>query len=63
MSKKKRLSMDDIRDSLENDIPTEIEKNTMKLDELNSNIKILNETLLKLMQNLPQNNHQTSYIS
>ncbi len=55
--------MDDIRDSLENDIPTEIEKNTMKLDELNSNIKILNETLLKLMQNLPQNNHQTSYIS
>ena len=65
MQNRKRIKMDDIMQSLENDCgPSDLEKNTMKLNELIKHIEILNQNIVKLIEIIPrEGDKQISYIS
>jgi len=55
--------MDDVMESLENDVKSDLQKNTDKLDELTYQIKILNENVVKLIGYLSRRDGEYSYIS
>jgi len=61
---KKRFTLDEIKESLENDTKSDIQINNEKLDEIIFQLKILNNNISKIINSLPNNiNHQSSYIS
>lgn len=65
MKRTKRMCMNDLMESLENEEKnSDIENNTKILKELVEQIKILNINIQQLLENnLVSNNRDTSYIS
>lgn len=60
---KKRFTMEDVMNSLDNDTKSDIQINNEKLDEIIFLLKQLNDNINKIISVIPSNNHQSSYIS
>ena len=63
MNRNKRICMEDLIQSLENE-NTDVENNTIAIKELTEQLKILNKNLIKIIEiNSLEKNRDTSYIS